>query len=72
MKGHKYTMAGRLGSSRMNESVIKEGLKKGIVEMGDEVKGLLWKIERSRDNVSVWGPKVCCVGKNAIRGIDLH
>jgi hypothetical protein len=43
-------MAGRLRSSRMNESVIKEELKKGIVEMGDEVKELLWKIERSRDN----------------------
>jgi hypothetical protein len=43
-------MAGRLRSSRMNESVIEEGLKKGIVEMGDEMKGLLWKIERSRDN----------------------
>jgi len=43
-------MAGRLRSSRMNKSVIEEGLKRGIVEMGDEMKGLLWKIERSRDN----------------------
>ena len=50
MKGHKYKMAGRLRSSRMNESVMEEGLKRGIVEMGDEVKGMLWKIERSRDN----------------------
>ena len=49
MKGHKYAMAGRLRSSRMNESVIEEGLNRGIVEMGDEMKGLLWKIERSRD-----------------------
>jgi len=49
VKGHKYTMAGRLRSSRMNESVIEEGLKRGSVEMGDEMKGLLWKIERSRD-----------------------
>jgi hypothetical protein len=43
-------MAGRLRSSRMNEGVIEEGLRRGIVEMGDEMKGLLWKIERSRDN----------------------
>jgi len=43
-------MAGRLRSSRMNESVNEEVLKRGIVEMGDEMKGLLWKIERSRDN----------------------
>jgi len=41
-------MAGRLRSLRMNESVMEEGLKRGIVEMGDEMKGLLWKIERSR------------------------
>jgi hypothetical protein len=50
VKVHKYTMAGRRRSSRMNEGVIEEGLKRGIVEMGDEMKGLLWKIERSRDN----------------------
>jgi len=42
-------MAGRLRSSRMNENVLEEGLKKGMVEMRDEMKGLLWKIERSRD-----------------------
>jgi hypothetical protein len=43
-------MAGRLRSSRMSEGVIEEGLKRGIVEMGNEMRGLLWKIERSRDN----------------------
>ena len=42
-------MAGRLRSSRMNENVLQEGLERGIVEMGDEMKGVLWKIERSRD-----------------------
>ena len=42
-------MAGRLRSSRMNEKVLQEGLERGIVEMGDEMKGVLWKIERSRD-----------------------
>ncbi len=42
-------MAARLRSSRMNENVLEEGLKKGMVEMRDEMKGLLWKIERSRD-----------------------
>jgi hypothetical protein len=42
-------MAGRLRSSRMNDNVLEEGLKRGIVEMGDEMKGVLWKIERSRD-----------------------
>jgi hypothetical protein len=50
VKGHKYTMAGRLSSSRMSESVIEVGLKRGIVEMGYEMNGLLWKIERSRYN----------------------
>ena len=33
----------------MNESVMEEGLKRGIVEMGNEMRGWLWKIERSRD-----------------------
>ena len=33
----------------MNEKVLQEGLERGIVEMGDEMKGVLWKIERSRD-----------------------
>jgi hypothetical protein len=42
-------MAGRLRSSRMNENVLEEGLKRGIVTMGDEMRGVLWKIERSRD-----------------------
>ena len=46
---HKYKMAGRLRSSRMNENVLDEGLKRGMVEMRDEMNGLLWKIERSRD-----------------------
>ena len=41
VKGHKYTMAGRLRLSRMNESVMEEGLKRGIVEMGDEMKGAM-------------------------------
>jgi hypothetical protein len=36
-------MAGRLRSSRMNEKVLQEGLERGIVEMGDEMKGVLWK-----------------------------
>jgi hypothetical protein len=42
-------MAGRLRSSRMNENVLEEGLKRVIVDMGDEMRGVLWKIERSRD-----------------------
>jgi hypothetical protein len=42
-------MASRLRSSRMNEKVLEEGLKRGIVEMRDEMKDMLWKIERSRD-----------------------
>jgi len=42
-------MAGRLRSSRMDENVMAEVLKRGVVEMGDDMKGLLWKIERSRD-----------------------
>jgi predicted metal-dependent phosphoesterase TrpH len=33
----------------MNESVMEEVLKRGVLEMGDDMKGLLWKIERSRD-----------------------
>jgi hypothetical protein len=33
----------------MNESVMEEVLKRCMVEMGDDMKGLLWKIERSRD-----------------------
>jgi hypothetical protein len=33
----------------MNGNVLEEGLKRGMVEMGDEMKGMLWKIERSRD-----------------------
>ena len=49
MKGHKYAMAGRLRSSRMNESVMEEVLNRGVLEMGNDIKGLLWKIERSRD-----------------------
>ncbi len=42
-------MAGSLRSSRMNESVKEEVLKRCMVEMGDDMKGLLWKIERRRD-----------------------
>jgi hypothetical protein len=42
-------MAGRLRSSRMNENVLEEGLKRGMVDMRDEMSVLLWKIERSRD-----------------------
>ena len=42
-KGNKYTMAGRLRSSRMSENVMEEVLKRGVVEMGDDMKGLLWK-----------------------------
>jgi hypothetical protein len=49
VKGKKYTMASRLRSSRMNEKVLEEGLNRGIVEMRDEMKDMLWKIERSRD-----------------------
>jgi hypothetical protein len=33
----------------MDENVMAEVLKRGVVEMGDDMKGLLWKIERSRD-----------------------
>jgi predicted metal-dependent phosphoesterase TrpH len=33
----------------MNESVMEEVLKRCMVEMGDDMKGLVWKIERSRD-----------------------
>ncbi len=43
-------MAGRLRSSRMSENVMEEVLKRGVVEMGDDMKGLLWKIERCRDS----------------------
>jgi len=42
-------MAGRLRSSRMNENLLEEGLKRGMVDMRDEMSVLLWKIERSRD-----------------------
>jgi hypothetical protein len=42
-------MAGRLRSSKMNKTVLEEGMRKGMVEMRDEMKGILWKIERSRD-----------------------
>ncbi len=42
-------MAGRFRSSRMNETVLDEGMRKGMDEMRDELKGILWKIERSRD-----------------------
>jgi hypothetical protein len=42
-------MAGRLRSSRMNDNVLEEGLRKGMVEMRNEMRSLLWKIERSRD-----------------------
>ncbi len=38
-------MAGRLRSSRVNDNVLEEGLRKGMVEMKDGMKGLLWKIE---------------------------
>jgi hypothetical protein len=41
----------------MNGNVLEEGLKRGIVEMGDEMRGVLWKIERSRD-ISNEGLKV--------------
>jgi len=33
----------------MNKNVMEEGMKRGMIEMKDEMKGLLWKIERSRD-----------------------
>ncbi len=42
-------MTDRLRSLRVNDSVLEEGLRKGIVEMKDGMKSLLWKIERSRD-----------------------
>ena len=42
-------MAGRLRSSRMSGLVLEEGLRKGVGEIKNEMKGLLWKIERSRD-----------------------
>ncbi len=45
----KYIHNGRLRSSRMNDNVLEKGLRKGMVEMRDEMRGLLWKIERSRD-----------------------
>ena len=57
-------MAGRLRSSRMNESVLEVGLKKGMVEMRDEVNSLLWKIERSRD-ISQEGLK-----STVLKGLD--
>ena len=42
-------MAGRLRSSRMRESALEEGLRKGVRDMRDEMNVLIWKIERSRD-----------------------
>jgi hypothetical protein len=42
-------MGGRFRSSRMDETVLDEGMRKGMDEMRDEMKGILWKIERSRD-----------------------
>jgi hypothetical protein len=53
----KKGMAGRLCSSRMSDSVLEEGLRKGVRDMRDEMNVLLWKIERSRD-VSQEGMKV--------------
>jgi hypothetical protein len=42
-------MAGRLRSSRMSDSVLEEGLRKGVRDMRDEMNVLIWRIERSRD-----------------------
>ena len=42
-------MDGRLRSSRMRDSVMEEGLRKGARDMRDEMNVLIWKIERSRD-----------------------
>jgi len=42
-------MAGRLRSSRMNESVLGEGLRRGMIEMNEGMKRVLGKIESSRD-----------------------
>ncbi len=42
-------IAGRLRSSRMSDSVLEEGLRKGVRDMWDEMNVLLWKVERSRD-----------------------
>ncbi len=53
----KKGMAGRLRSSRMSDSVLEEGLRKGARDMRDEMNVLLWKIERSRD-ISQEGMKV--------------
>jgi hypothetical protein len=33
----------------MDENEMAEVLKRGVVEMGGDMKGLLWKTERSRD-----------------------
>ncbi len=53
----KKVMAGKLRSSRMSDSVLEEGLRKGVRDMRDEMNVLLWKIERSRD-ISQEGMKV--------------
>jgi hypothetical protein len=42
-------MAGGLGSSRMRDNVLEEGLRKRVRDMRDEMNVLIWKIERSRD-----------------------
>ncbi len=54
---YKKGMAGGLRSSRMRESVLEEGLRKGVRDMRDEMNVLIWKIERSRD-ISQEGMKV--------------
>jgi hypothetical protein len=41
----------------MRDSVLEEGLRKGVRDMRDEMNVLLWKIERSRD-ISQEGMKV--------------
>jgi hypothetical protein len=33
----------------MSDSVLEEGLRKGVRDMRDEMNMLIWKIERSRD-----------------------
>jgi hypothetical protein len=42
-------MAGRLRSSRMNENVLEEGLRKGMIEMNEGMKRVLGKLESSND-----------------------
>jgi hypothetical protein len=41
----------------MRDSVLEEGLRKGVRDMRDEMNVLIWKIERSRD-ISQEGMKV--------------